>query len=84
MPLRPDRDRRILARELPESEQEVVPDADAPVREGRASRSSRFVPWIATGPPCAQCVSVGEKAEMPIAAGPNGPAESGATSFWST
>ena len=32
-----------------------------------------FVPWIATGPPCAQPVSTGEYAEMPIAAGPYGP-----------
>src|SRR5258707_11831788 len=43
-----------------------------------------FVPWIAAGPPCAQPVSTGENAEMPIAPGPNGPFGSEGLSRWFT
>ena len=43
-----------------------------------------FVPWIATGPPCAQPVSTCENAEMPIAPGPYGPLVSVGTSRWLT
>ena len=43
-----------------------------------------FVPWIAIGPPCAQPVSTGEKAEMPTAPGPNGPLGSSGISRWFT
>ena len=43
-----------------------------------------FVPWIATGPPCAQPVNTGENAEMPIAPGPNGPPGSLGTRRWLT
>ena len=39
----------------------------------RPSSSGWFVPWIATGPPCAQPVCTSENAEKPIAPGPNGP-----------
>ena len=43
-----------------------------------------FVPWIATGPPCAQPVSTFENAEMPMAPGPKGPLLSVGTSRWLT
>ena len=43
-----------------------------------------FVPWIATGPPCAQPVRTFEKAEMPIAPGPYGPPVSVGISRWLT
>ena len=43
-----------------------------------------FVPWIAIGPPCVQPVRTGEKALIPIAPGPKGPAGSGASSRWFT
>ena len=46
--------------------------------------SGRFVPWIAIGPPCVQPVSTSEKAEIPIAPGPNGPDASEAASRWLT
>ena len=48
------------------------------------SRSGRFVPWIAIGPPCVQPVSTSENAEIPIAPGPNGPEASVGTSRWLT
>ena len=43
-----------------------------------------FVPWIAIGPPCAQPVSTGENAEIPIPPGPNGPDGSVDSSRWLT
>ncbi len=43
-----------------------------------------FVPWIAIGPPCVQPVSTFEKAEIPIAPGPNGPEVSAGISRWFT
>ena len=55
-----------------------------PFETARPSRSGRFVPWIAIGPPCVQPVSTSEKAEIPIAPGPNGPEVSAGTSRWLT
>ena len=43
-----------------------------------------FVPWIATGPPCVQPVSTSENAEIPSAAGPNGPEASAGIRRWLT
>ena len=43
-----------------------------------------FVPWIAIGPPCVQPVSTSEKAEIPIAPGPNGPPGSPGIKRWLT
>ncbi len=48
------------------------------------TRSGRFVPWIATGPPCTHPVSTSENAEIPIAPGPNGPPGSDGTRRWLT
>src|SRR5437867_1152162 len=42
-------------------------EAACPITQGS------FVPWIPIGPPCAQSFSTGEKADVPRAAGPNGP-----------
>jgi hypothetical protein len=55
-----------------------------PFETGRPIDQGSFVPWIATGPPCTHPVSTGEKAEIPIAPGPYGPAPSIGSNFWLT
>ena len=47
-----------------------------PFEAARPIVQGRFVPWIATGPPCAHHVSTFENAEMPIARARYGPAGS--------
>ena len=53
-------------------------DADRPIDQGS------FVPWMPIGPPSAQLVSTGEKAEIPSAAGPYAPFGLAGTSRWFT
>ena len=55
-----------------------------PFETARPIDHGAFVPWIATGPPWVQPVSTSENAEIPIAAGPNGPFLSSGTSRWLT
>ena len=55
-----------------------------PFEIARPINEGSFVPWIATGPPCVQPVRTFEKAEMPIAPGPNGPLASVGMSSWLT
>jgi hypothetical protein len=44
-----------------------------PCDAGRPIAVGSLVPWIPTGPPCAQFFSTGENADVPSAAGPHGP-----------
>src|SRR5207344_60285 len=55
-----------------------------PFEAARPIDHGSFVPWIATGPPCAQFRRTFEYAEMPSAPGPYGPDVFAGISRWLT
>ena len=57
---------------------------EQPCEAARPTDDGSFVPWMAIGPPCAHSCSTGEKALIPIAAGPKGPHESMTRKRWLT
>ena len=65
---------RPRPRPLEDPPEQVVADADAAVRDGAADQLRAVRPVDRDRPACVQPVSTSEKAEIPTAPGPNGPA----------